>query len=283
VFQGNIVVRPEELQEVGEDIVYMEDRKRRKIIPDKARLWRGVYLAIITVENQTKVDYRMVFRMMKEEAVSYERQWNERERERRREGRIGKRTRLCWYGKNEKFIPVIPIVIYYGTDKKWDGATCLYDMLDMDAALRPYVSNFKMNLFDYHDCKDFSIFKTENRELFEILSCAKSEKKLDALVHKNKERYEELEYEAAQTICDIAGIDAALIKEIKSDGSEVTNMCKAWDDHKKAGKKAGIIEARREDINKLIEKLSITVEEAMDLLDIPKKDRAVFVKKLRKQ
>lgn len=32
--------------------------------------------------------------------------------------------------------------------------------------------------FDYHECEDFSIFKTENRMLFEMLSCACDKKAL---------------------------------------------------------------------------------------------------------
>ena len=134
LFGGDMVVRPEELLECSEDIVYHEGNGRRKIIPDKVRLWNGLYLAVVSVENQTMVDYSMVFRMMKEEAISYERQWNERERELRSKGLLGKRTRLCWKGKDQIFIPVVPIVIYYGTDKLWDGATCLYDMIDMNEA-----------------------------------------------------------------------------------------------------------------------------------------------------
>lgn len=91
-------------------------------------------------------------------------------------------------------------------------------MLDMDEALTPYIMNYKLNLFDYHEYRDFSMFTTENRELFEILSCAKSEKKLEELVRKNSERYIALSYDAAQTICDIAGIDIILVKEVKEDG-----------------------------------------------------------------
>ena len=253
IFQGKNMIRPEELQEVEEGIVYHEDGKRRKIIPDKVRLWKGIHLAVISVENQTKVDYKMVFRMMKEEAVSYERQWNDRERELRRRGILGKKSRLCWYGKNEKFIPVISTVIYYGVDKKWDGATCLYDMLNIDKELEPYIMNYRMNLFDYHDCEDFTIFETENRELFEILSCAKSKERMDALIHGNSERYGELTYDAAQTICDIAGIDVSLVKEDKEDGREVADMCKAWDDHKKEGIKEGMKEGIRVFIEDKIE------------------------------
>jgi len=114
--------------------------------------------------------------------------------------------------------------------------------LNMDKELAPLVMNYKLNLFDYHECRDFSIFATENRELFEILSCARDEKKMEELVHGNGERYGELAHDAAQTICDMAGIDISLIKEVKIDGREVANMCKAWDDHKESGIKEGIKE-----------------------------------------
>jgi len=65
---------------------------------------------------------------------------------------------------------------------------------------------------------------------------------MKALVCDNTGRYEELTYDAAKTICDIAGIDVTLMKEIRDDGREVANMCKAWDDHKKDGIKEGIKE-----------------------------------------
>lgn len=74
-FQGKDVIKPEELQETDADIVYREDEgKLRKVIPDKVRKWNGMYIAVLTVENQSKVDYKMVFRVMKSEAVYYERQ-----------------------------------------------------------------------------------------------------------------------------------------------------------------------------------------------------------------
>ncbi len=286
LFCGNDVIQPKELQEVGGDVVYWEGQCRRKIIPDKVRLWKGLFLVIISVENQTMVDYSMVFRMMKEEAVSYERQWKERERELWRAGTLGRKTQLCWYGKNEKFVPIVPIVIYYGTDKKWDGATCLYDMLDMDESLAPFVMNYKLNLFDYHEYKEFSMFKTENRELFEVLSCVKNETSMDSLIHTNESRYEELPYDVAQTICDIAGIDITLIKKVNEEEREVACMCKAWDDHKETGRKEGRKEGKSigrremqiECIRKLMNNLSCTLEQAMDFLEIPQNERERCVK-----
>ncbi len=163
---------------------------------------------------------------------------NKRECDYRRNGILGKKSGLCWVGKNEKFSPVIPIVVYYGTDKKWDGATCLYEMLDIDKTLAPYIMNYRLNIFDYHDYTDYSMFKTENRELFEVLSCVKSEKKMDELIHKNEKRYRELAHDAAKLICDIAGIKDTLL--IKTEGREVVDMCQAWDDHRQSGIKEGI-------------------------------------------
>ena len=87
LFHGEAVIKPEELQESVSDIVYKEEAgKRRKIIPDKVWTWKGTHIAILTVENQTKIDYSMLFRVMKEEAVNYERQWKARECEYRRRG-----------------------------------------------------------------------------------------------------------------------------------------------------------------------------------------------------
>ena len=64
---------------------------------------------------------------------------------------------------------------------------------------------------------------------------------MDALIPTNESRYEELPYDAAQTICDIAGIDIALVKKVNEKGREVVCMCKAWDDHKETGRREGIL------------------------------------------
>ena len=63
-------------------------------------------------------------------------------------------------------------------DKLWDGAKSLYEMLELEDELKPFVNDFKLNLFDYHEWKDFSRFKTANRLLFEALSCGSDRKRM---------------------------------------------------------------------------------------------------------
>ena len=93
LFQGKDYVRPEDLQEMNPDIVYQDKDKEklRKTIPDKMCFWKGIYLSVLALENQSMVDYSMVFRTMKTEALSYEKQWRALEREHRIQGLIGKR------------------------------------------------------------------------------------------------------------------------------------------------------------------------------------------------
>jgi len=57
---------------------------------------------------------------------------------------------------------VITLILYLGTEEIWDGAKTLYEMLEIGEEWKPFVTNHKLNIFDYHECKDFSMFKTES-------------------------------------------------------------------------------------------------------------------------
>ena len=289
LFQGKEIIKPEELEETDADIVYREEEgKLRKVIPDKVRKWKGTYIAVLSMENQSKVDYHMVFRAMKSEAAYYERRWKEREQEYKRLGLLHEKAQLCWSGKEERFVPVITIVIYYGTDEKWDGAKCLYDMLEIDKELEPFVNNYKLNLFDYHDCKDFSIFKTENRILFELLSCACDKKAMKRLLDKNRERYNKVDRNIMRTMFDIIGVRYREKEDTDKEGDG--DMCKAieeWAEEERTagkiegrieGKLEGRLEGTTEALRNIMDSLKITAMEAMDILKIEKEERTEYLK-----
>ncbi len=140
-----------------------------------------------------------------------------------------------------------------------------------------------MNLYDYHDYQDFSVFKTENRILFEALSCANDEAGMEAALKKHPDRYSGLDEETAKAIFGIAGIKVNLeaIKEITEEGREVYNMCKAFDDHMERGRREGRIEGkiegRMEDIKNLMGNLSISLEQAMELLGISLEEKEKYL------
>lgn len=138
--------------------------------------------------------------------------------------------------KEDKFIPVILIVINW-SGEKWSGATTLYEMLQLPDELMPFVNNYKLNIFDYHDNEDFSVFKTEVRVIFEALKNADNEKKMATVF----ERFPSVERETVQLIETLLNIkfDNKYITT-NTDGKEVIDMCKAWEDHFNNGKREGI-------------------------------------------
>ena len=79
LFEGNEVVKPEELEEIDSVQVSLQNRKTgKKVICDKIRKWKGKYVSIMVLENQSYIDYGMVFRVMESEAIGYGKQRKER-------------------------------------------------------------------------------------------------------------------------------------------------------------------------------------------------------------
>ena len=88
---------------------------------------------------------------MQEEAVSYIKQ---QKRAYKKWADAGYKFKddelLSQMRKGEKYTPVITLILYLGTGQEWDGAKSLYEMLEIEEELKPFVTNHKLNLFDYN-------------------------------------------------------------------------------------------------------------------------------------
>ena len=116
------------------------------------------------------------------------------------------------------------------------------------------MTNHKLNLFDYHEYEDFSFFKTENRMLFELLSCAKDKVKMEKIIKQNQYKPDK---ETVKAIIGILGIKLNLNKiEVEMQEGEGYDMCKAWDDHKESGRQEGRQEGLQEGLASLVSILS---------------------------
>ena len=175
----------------------------------------------------------------------------------------------------------------------WDGARSLYEMLEIDEAVKPFVNDFKLNLFDYHEWNDFSKFKTENRLLFKALSCGSDVKSMKKMLRKNP-NFGRLDLESAKAISGMLGVKMNLetIKTRTEDGEEVFDMCKAFDDYKEEGRREGKREGRREGkregrregemqalttvVKNLMKNQQITFEVAAEVLEISKTKQKII-------
>jgi len=285
-FDGKSIIKPEELTPCDSVFVqHFQNQDSVKVICDKVRKWNGKYLAILPLENQSYVDYRMVLRTMQEELLAYEKQRKDAyETAKQNNYKFNKDEFLSGMRKNQKFLPVIPLILYLGTDTEWDGAKTLYDLLEIEEELKPFVNNYKLNFYDYHTESDFSKFKTENRLLFEVLSHSGDRETIKKIFQQDADNYS-LDREAAAALLGIVGMkmDLDKLKEEK-DGKVEYKMCKAFeeitkearDEGYKSGMDMGMETIMYANVTALMETMNLTLEQALNALKIDKKYREKF-------
>lgn len=245
VFGGKQVVLAEELEEIdSESDILLEDKEDNTRTVQRYRdvvmRWRGsVNLAILACENQAKVHYAMPVRNMIYDGLSYADQmkqlWDTHE------GKDQKLTReeyMSRFRKEDKLIPVITLVWYYGTEP-WDGSADLYGMFSQYTLPREildnFVSNYKINLVIAEDIEDVKRFRTDLQYIFGMLKCRKSKEKL----LKNSVKREEME----------DGVDMCkALEDLYQEGIEKgrEEACKALEDLYQEGYEKGLAEADKE-------------------------------------
>jgi hypothetical protein len=130
VFKGEQRVRPESLKNGMVHSQYKaDDSKLHEQERDVAKYWSdcNIELALYGVENQTKVERLMPVRVMGYDGASYRGQIQK--------GRTG-------------VIPVVTIVLYFGTETRWNQPTNLKDLLDIPDGLDEYVNDYKIHVFE---------------------------------------------------------------------------------------------------------------------------------------
>ncbi|MBD5494768.1 MAG: hypothetical protein HDR12_10440 [Lachnospiraceae bacterium] len=257
LFNGKQVIKPEELEPEDSQIVSTGNMKGNgkqrqgsiKTVVDKARVWHGRKLHILVVENQNYVDYQMVLRNMLSESNGYRKQWKQKKRLYTDAGDLkDKDEYLSGIKKDEKFKPIITLVVYFGNEHKWDGARCLYDMLDIDDELKEYVTNYKLNLYDCQEHDTFNEYHTGLRQVFEAVRYSNDKEKLRKVMEENHELYSSIDSETKDMIEAVANIRIPEKFKTIEEGKEKYDMCKAFEDMRLEGYEAGIATGRAEGI-----------------------------------
>lgn len=147
----------------------------------------------------------------------------------------------------------------------WDGPRSLHDMLEKDepfSDIARYVADYKLNLIAPSEIESFDQFHTSVREVLEILKYAGDETGMDHLIHSNPS-YQKLENEAVYVINQFVNLGLS-VDETEGE----TDMCKAWDDHKKAGIREGEERGRKGILISLCRSGEISVEVAAREMNI---------------
>lgn len=252
LFQGRQVVKPDELEPIDAQMIYLGKeagtRENFKAIVDKARMWRGRLIHILAIENQMYVDHRMVLRNMLSESLGYHKQWKQKKKahERKKDFPAGTDEFMSGIAKDEKFIPIITLVVYCGLEHPWDGAKCLYDLLDIDDEMKAYVTNYKLNLYDCHAHDTFDEYHTGLRQFFETVRYGKDKEQMKRIMDENREAYDNIDNETRELLEAVTRVRIPKEKKVTEKKKGMYSMLKAFEDYKLEGKMEGKIEGRQE-------------------------------------
>lgn len=161
--------------------------------------------------------------------------------------------------KEDRIVPVITIVFYYG-EEKWDGSLELYEMFpeelrENEELLQKYIVNYRINLLDAGHLEQTKSFKTDLHEICGMLECRKTKAELLQYVRRNENYFRNVDEDTYYVIREFLHSEQIWKKEIKlKNGKEQVNMCKALEELYHDGIDEGIAVGKKE---QLLEKIRI--------------------------
>ena len=145
LFDGREVIKPETLVDAmaksqykaDDNVIHEQERDVAKYWTDKNCYIR---LALLGVENQLAIDMDMPLRVIGYDGSSYRDEMNQDKIV--IDEATGKKHKI----RHERY-PVVTIVLYFGKTP-WKKPLRLYDVLKISDELKPFVSDYKINLID---------------------------------------------------------------------------------------------------------------------------------------
>ena len=154
LFNGKRIVDEDALIDTPVDSALKIDGEIHSQDRDVAKYWKNsqINIALFGLENQTVPDKLMPMRVIGYDGAEYKKQVLEENR-------------------YKKKYPVITLVLYMGYDRNWKYSNSLLDLLEVDDNLKPYVNDYKINVFEiaFLDREKIELFKSDFRMLADYL------------------------------------------------------------------------------------------------------------------
>ena len=154
LFNGRDVVEESTLIDALPMSMLKIDGRVRSQERDIAKYWRRskINVALFGLENQTIPNKLMPLRVFGYDGTEYVKQSRKENNDKAK-------------------YPVITLVLYLGYEKEWKYPKTLFEVLDIDEDIKPYVNDFKINLFEiaYLNREKIDLFKSDFRILADYL------------------------------------------------------------------------------------------------------------------
>lgn len=225
IYHGRNFVKPEMLKRIRGGYPALASRTGEKV--RDILMEQEIPKMRYGIELETGPDYGMPERVMLYDAGDYEEQIRERNQNSRRKANFcsytDKKSRMK---KNERFVPVITIVLYLG-EGKWTAPDSLSEMLDIPAEVKEYAKEL---LQDYRiqvveaDFVNPEDYETDLKEFFMALQCRNDRKKLRLLLQSTE--FQHLDHETELAIAVNLNLNQVMTKMEE----EEVPMCRAFEE-----------------------------------------------------
>ena len=141
LFDGKPLVKEDELEADTKDSLFKADGKLHEQERDVSKFWKHgkIRISLLGFENQTRQDYKMPLRVMSYDGASYKQQLLD--------------------DKLKQNYPVATLVLYFGTEGKWTAPKNLCSCFSVPDELKPFVSDYRINVFEIAWLEDATIEK----------------------------------------------------------------------------------------------------------------------------
>ena len=234
-FQGIPVIKAADLLEASEQ--YASD-KGKHISPRlrdlKMTLKTGENLRILSLENQTHIDYSMPYRCMEYDTLEYGKQLKQIKQYNKEYKLLHSAAeKLCGLKKTDRLAPIYTLCLYHG-EEPWDGPLSLRDMMDFGEdgdGMSRYFADYPFRLFCVNEHTDFHMFHTELREVFTAMTYRRDKDMLYRTLFENP-AYQSLDEDTIRVLSVTLNIpklwdERDSFMHINEENEEEFDMCQA--------------------------------------------------------
>ena len=256
LFKGEQVINEKDLEADTTKSMFKADGKIHEQERDVSKFWKNgeIRISILGIENQTAQDSDMPLRVISYDGASYKQQLLDK--------------------KQKKRYPVATLVLYFGTEEKWSKAKHLYDCFKVPEKLKPFVNDYKINVFNiaFLSPKTISMFKSDFKIIAEYFRAKRLNQKYKGSKEKLKHANETLKMFSALTG------DNSFEKVYNEDNSKKggITMCDVVERIRNDGRTEG----QERIIMNLIESNAGTIEQIAAWVKLPVKEVQKIAKKV---
>ncbi|MDE5823185.1 MAG: Rpn family recombination-promoting nuclease/putative transposase, partial [Lachnospiraceae bacterium] len=237
LYHGHQIIKPDSLVEIdtteiavpyGADHGSVPEQRYRDVTKLLMAMTDGlVAYCILAVENEAKINYAAPvknglydFLQLAHQVTAAAASHRE---SRSKDDRPSGDEFLSGFWKNDRLIPVLTVIVYFGSGK-WDGPLSLREMYsDCGEEVLKYVADYHVNLITPNGLTDREIdeFQTSMREIMKYIKYSDDKEKLSEII-KNEQRFKKVERSAVEIINAVTNSNMRI-----EEGKESIDVCLA--------------------------------------------------------